>query len=49
MRSRLTKIRLGIGGILAAIGYGIIGIPGLIFGGIVGIVKGGSMLRKGSG
>lgn len=46
MRTRLTKIRLGLGGILAAIGYGIIGIPGLIFGGLVGMIKGGGLKKN---
>lgn len=33
------KIRLGITGILSAIGYGILGIPGMIIGGVVGLFK----------
>jgi uncharacterized membrane protein YgaE (UPF0421/DUF939 family) len=39
MRTRLNKIRLGIGGFLAAIGYGILGLPGLVFGGLAALIK----------
>lgn len=39
MQSRLARIRLGITGIIALIGYSILGIPGMIFGGIVGLFK----------
>jgi len=33
------RIRLGITGIIAAIGYGILGIPGMIVGGVIGFFK----------
>jgi hypothetical protein len=33
------SIKLGVTGLLAAIGYGILGIPGMIVGGVVGLFK----------
>jgi hypothetical protein len=39
MRTRLLKIKLGITGIIATIGYGILGLPGLIAGSIFGLFK----------
>ena len=39
LNARLAKIRLGVYGVIAAIGYSILGIPGLIIGGIVGLFK----------
>lgn len=39
MKTRLTKIKLGLTGVLSAIGYGILGIPGLLVTGVAGIYK----------
>jgi len=39
LQTRLTKIRLGLTGVIAAIGYAILGIPGFIVGGVVGLYK----------
>lgn len=39
LKSRLTKIRLGLTGIIALIGYGILGLPGMIFGGLMGLFR----------
>jgi len=33
------NIKLGISGLLATIGYGILGIPGMIIGGVLGLWK----------
>jgi hypothetical protein len=39
LKTRLLKIKLGLTGIIAAIGYGILGIPGLIVGSVIGLFK----------
>ena len=39
MKTRLTKIKMGLSGIFAAIGYGILGIPGLLITGVAGFYK----------
>lgn len=38
-RTRLMKMKLGVTGLLVAIGYGILGVPGMIAGGILGVFK----------
>jgi hypothetical protein len=39
LKTRLLKIKLGFAGVLTAIAYGILGIPGMIAGGVIGLFK----------
>jgi hypothetical protein len=39
IKTRLINIKLGLTGVLATIGYSILGIPGLIVGGVIGLFK----------
>jgi putative component of toxin-antitoxin plasmid stabilization module len=39
IKARLLKIKLGLTGVIATIGYGILGIPGLIVGSVIGLFK----------
>lgn len=39
MESIVIDLRLGLTGILAAIGYGLLGLPGLVVTGVFGLFK----------